>query len=188
MDSARLALMVKLAPPIKRAVRIVLVDLYEAALMARCFQIVLLPQALAQVPGRSPSMEPARLALMAKSALPIKRTVPIVQTDKCAVMQRDHNLHHVKAPRLFAQASGSMHNTESARIVLTAKTPTPRKQTVSTVQMEVFVAIIPESLLKRAQVFAKNGSMPNMEHARIAQQAKLVTLAISAASIVPVDL
>jgi hypothetical protein len=54
--------------------------------------------------------------------------------------------------------------------------------------MEVFVAIIPESLLKRAQVFAKNGSMRNMEHARIAQQAKLVTLAISAASIVPVDL
>ena len=59
-------------------------DLYEAALMARCFQIVLLPQALAQVPGRLPStMEPARLALMAKLPTLTNQVVSIVPREQC---------------------------------------------------------------------------------------------------------
>ena len=112
MDSARLALMVKLAPPIKRAVRIVLVDLYEAALMARCFQIVLLPQALAQVPGRSPSMEPARLAQLAKLAPPTRKVVGIAQMDLYEALLTARSFQGVLLPPALAQVPGSTHSME----------------------------------------------------------------------------
>ncbi len=58
-------------------------DLYEAVLMARCFQIVLLPQALAQVPGSTPCMEPVRRALMAKLPTLTNQVVSIVPREQC---------------------------------------------------------------------------------------------------------
>ena len=176
MESARLALMAKLAPPTRKAVSTAQMDLYEALLTARSFRIVLLPQVLAQVPGSTPSMDPARLARLAKSAPQTRKAVSIVQMDLYEALRTARSFQDVLLPQVLAQVPGSTPSMEPARRALLAKLAPPTRKVVGIAQMDLYEALqmarsfqgvlLPQAL---AQV---PGSTPSMEPVRRALMAK----------------
>ena len=135
-------------------------------------------------------LESARLAPEAKSPMPKKQDVNIVLVDLFVALTAMH-FQVALLRRLFVQASCSMPHLDNARLALKEKLPRPRKQGVSIVPVDLYVALT-EMLFQVVflrRLFAQAScSMPHLDNARLALKAKLPRPRKQGVSIVKADL